>query len=122
MAGVEMTGGGGGAGTATTAGGGGGAGTATTTGGASGAAWLGAWVGGATLSRRAGHASAGRTGGVLRTSEAVGAGAAAVGAGAGAPDAGTAASVAEGVAGRDASRRSGTGGTFSATTACSRGR
>src|SRR6266436_6041917 len=115
MAGVEMTAGGGGAGTAMTAGGGGGVGTATTTGGASGAAWLGAWVGGATLSRRAGHASAGRTGGVLRTSEAVGAGAAG-------PDAGVAVSVADGVAGRDASRRSGTGGTFSATTPCSRGR
>src|SRR5216683_352124 len=119
MAGVEMTAGGGGAGTAMTAGGGGGVGTATTTGGASGAAWVGVWVGGATLSRRTGHASAGRAAGALRTSEEGGAGAAAIGAGAAAPGADVAASVADGVAGRDASRRSGTGGTFSETTACS---
>src|SRR5580700_3798871 len=110
------------AGTATIAGGGGGAGTATTTGGASGAAWVCVCVGGATLSRRAGQASAGRVAGAGRASEGGWAGAAAVGAGAVGPDAGTASSVAEEVAGRDASRRSGTGGTFSATTACSRGR
>src|SRR5258708_28974462 len=117
MAGVEMTGGGSGAGTAMTAGGGGGGGTATPTGGASGAAWLGAWVGGATLSRRAGHASAGRAGGVLRTSEAVGAGAAAVGAGAAGPDAGGAPSVPAGGRGRHRTRRTGPGRTLSAPTA-----
>src|ERR1700759_5175548 len=113
MAGVEMTGGGGGAGTAMTAGGGGGGGTATTTGGASGEAWVCGCVGGATLSRRAGQASAGSPGRGLRTSQAVGPCAADVGAegaGVGAVDAGAAVSVAEGVAGRDASRRSGTGG------------
>src|SRR5690242_12480826 len=111
-------------------GGGGGVGTATTTGGASGVPCGAGGAVAADPSRRAGQTSVGnepapealRVSCAGGTEGAVGAGVLTAGAGAVGAVAAVVVSAAGGVAGCDASRRSGTGGTFSATTDCSRGK